>query len=359
MIRFTRGNLLDSEAQALVNTVNEIGVMGKGIALMILESFPSSSKTYMAAASRGEIHVGNMFVTPTDELIGPRWIIHFPTKKHWRHPSRMEWIRDGLRDLARVIREKDLKSIALPPVGCGSGGLEWTRVRHEIELALKELRDVDIVVYEPSADYHNSPKKVEAVELTPARAMIAEIVRRYGVLGLGCTLIEVQKLAWFLKRNIDRLRLEDPLQLKFVADKYGPYSDKVRHLLKTLDGSYLHCEKRLADTRAFESIWFDSGKRAAVEKYLASEIDESYVQAVDRTAKLIDGFESPLGMELLGTVDWLLFAQKRIPTVESIRTGILEWPAGPSAAKRKSKLFDDRLIGLALRRLESEQASAL
>ena len=129
MTRYTEGNLLEAEAEAFVNTVNEVGVMGKGVALMFSEKFPTMSRQYQHAAKKGQIHVGQMYVTEVDALFGPRWIIHFPTKKHWRHPSKLAWIRDGLRDLVRVIHEHGIASVALPPLGCGNGGLDWDVVR--------------------------------------------------------------------------------------------------------------------------------------------------------------------------------------------------------------------------------------
>lgn len=353
MIRYTQGNLLDAQAEAVVNTVNEIGVMGKGIALLIREAFPASAKTYIDASKRKEVRVGKMLVTQASDLLGPRWIIHFPTKKHWRHPSKMEWVREGLRDLARVVTEKQIKSIALPPLGCGNGGLEWTQVRKEIELALAPLHGVDVIVYEPTHAYHNAPKREGLEELTPARALIAELVRRYGVLGLECSLLEVQKLAWFLQRVVAKLGVDDPLDLQFSANKYGPYSDRLRHLLNGLDGSYLHCEKRLADAGPLEPIWFAHEKRQAVVDFLKSQDAERYQAALEQTTTLIDGFESPLGMELLATVDWLLHEQRCKRTVEDLRRGLQNWPGGSAAARRKSKIFDDRLLDLALQRLIS------
>src|SRR5262249_16847986 len=155
--------------------------------------------------------------------------------------------RDGLKDLVRVIRENDIRSVALPPLGCGNGRLEWEQVRHEIESALAELTDVEILVYAPTDAYQNTRKRTGVEELTPARALMAGLIRRYEVLGNDCTNLEVHKLAWFLHRAIATLQLPDPLKLRFVADKYGPYADQLRHLLNALDGSYLHCDRRLSD----------------------------------------------------------------------------------------------------------------
>jgi O-acetyl-ADP-ribose deacetylase (regulator of RNase III) len=357
MIRYTEGNLLEAPVEALVNTVNEVGVMGKGIALMFREAFPESAREYQKACERGDVKVGHMLVTHSRSLAGPLWIIHFPTKKHWRHRSRMEWVRDGLKDLVRVMRENGIRSIAVPPLGCGSGGLEWSEVRKEIEAAFAGVQGAEVLVYQPTEVYQAGPKRRGVEELTPARALVAEIVRRYAALGLECTNLEVQKLAWFLQRAIGTLGLPDPLDLRFGANRYGPYADRLRHLLDGLDGSYLHCEKRLGDAGPFDPIWFEASRRDAVVGYLNREPARSYLPALEKTAATIDGFESPLGMELLATVDWLLAVVNCEPTLPAVREGLKAWPGGPSAAMRKQRIFDDRLLELALARLAATSAN--
>ena len=325
--------------------------MGKGIALMFRDAFPANSKAYEAACNEGGVHVGEMFVTRTGDVVGPKWIINFPTKKHWRHPSKLEWVRSGLKDLVRVVREQKIRSLALPPLGCGNGGLEWSQVRREIDAELGELRDIEVIVFEPVAGYQNAPKRSGVEALTPARALIAELVRQYSVLGIECTNLEVQKLAWFLHRSIGRLKLADPLALTFTANKYGPYADQLRHLLNGLDGSYLHCEKRLSDAGPFDTIWFEDSRRGAVQTFLRGEEAMPFAPALEQTGMIIDGFESPLGMELLATVDWLLFQEQCEPTIAGIRKGLGQWAGGASSVRRKNKLFDDRLIDLALQRI--------
>jgi O-acetyl-ADP-ribose deacetylase (regulator of RNase III) len=351
MMKFIQGNLLEAPAEALVNTVNTVGVMGKGVALMFKEAFPANFRAYEDACKHKDVTIGHMFVTETAALEGPRWIINFPTKKHWRHPAKLEWIIEGLHDLRRVVRDRGIRSIALPPLGAGNGGLEWKEVRAEIERVLSDLNDVEVLVYEPTEKYQNVAKHTGVEKLTPARALIAEIIRRYWVLGTVCTYLEVQKLGWFLERGVYSLGIEDPLKLGFQADKYGPYSDRLRHLLNALDGTYLHCNKRLADAFPTDTIWFDEERRRYVHLFLQQEESEPLKRILDFTAKRIDGFESPLGMELLATVDWLVVRQTIEPTVESIRAGLKRWPAGALAAERKMRLFDDRLIGLALDQL--------
>lgn len=358
MMRFTQGNLLDARVDALVNTVNTVGVMGKGIALMFKERFPENFSAYAAACQAAEVEVGRMFVQAGAELAGPKWIINFPTKQHWRQPTRVEWIDSGLADLKSVIRAKGIRSIALPPLGCGNGGLEWSEVRPRIEAALGDLADVEVVVYEPTAKYQNVAKKSGVEKLTPARALIAELVRRYWVLGIECTLVEIQKLAWCLGRSVKQLGLPDPLKLHFKAERYGPYAYELTKLLEGLDGSYLHCDKRLTDASAFDTIWFEEAKREKLEFYLRSPEARDYLPALEATDALIDGFQSPLGMEVLATVDWLIEHEGAEPSVAGIRRALQRWPAGEEAARRKLKVFDDRLIALALERLGTAAAVA-
>ena len=261
MVTFEQGNLLDANVDALVNTVNTVGVMGKGIALMFKERFPENFKAYAAACKRGDVRLGEMFVTENIELGGPQWIVNFPTKDHWRTKTRLEWIEQGMEDLARVIATHGIRSIAVPPLGCGNGGLSWGVVRPVIESMLACIEGLDATVYEPTARYQNVAKKRGVEELTPARALVAEMVRRYSVLGLGCSVLEVQKLAWFIARGVEQTGVEDPLKLEFHANVYGPYSDKLRLLLDALDGSYLRCERRLADAKPSSEIWFNRGRK--------------------------------------------------------------------------------------------------
>lgn len=348
MITFTQGNLLEARAEALVNTVNTVGVMGKGIALMFKERFAENFRRYAAACKAREVQTGKMFVTPVHELDGPRWIVNFPTKQHWRSPSRLEWVQEGLQDLRRFLLEQHIQSVAIPPLGAGNGGLEWAKVREQITQTLGDL-DIEILVFEPTSQYQNVAKRTGVEKLTPARALIAELVRRYWVLGMECSLLEIQKLAWFLEREIEKRGLTS-LDLRFNAHKYGPYADRLRHLLEGLDGSYLHSDKRISDATPLEVIWFDDTRKDLVHRYLQSEA-KAYAHALESTTALIDGFESPFGMELLATVDWLLAREGVAPTVPALREGLRHWRGGSDAAARKARLFDDRALGIALERL--------
>ena len=149
MIHYTSGNLFDAEVEALVNTVNTVGVMGKGIALAFKQRYPNNMQQYALACKQRRVVTGKIFVTETSEPLGPRWIVNFPTKQHWRGKSQMHWVVDGLADLRRFIIENDVRSIAIPALGAGLGGLEWVDVKPRIAEALTGLDAVEVFVYEP------------------------------------------------------------------------------------------------------------------------------------------------------------------------------------------------------------------
>lgn len=352
MVFYTQGNLLDARVEALVNTVNTVGVMGKGIALMFKDRFDRNFDLYAAACKAKDVKVGRMFVTETGELDGPRWIINFPTKEHWKGNSRLEWVESGLDDLKRVLRERQIRSVAIPPLGAGNGGLDWPTVKARIDAALADLDDVEVIVYEPTNQYQNVAKRTGVKKLTPARALVAEAVRRYWVLGMECSLLEVQKLAWFLERSLDHLGLRNDLKLSFVAHRYGPFAQNLNHLLNSLDGSYLRSDKRIADAGPLDVIGFEDERKDLVQSYLRSEAKD-VAPALELASQVVDGFESPFGMELLASVDWLLSREGVVPEVPALLVGLANWPADSAAGagKRKSEIFDERSVRIALQRL--------
>jgi O-acetyl-ADP-ribose deacetylase (regulator of RNase III) len=149
MIKFLSGNLLESNAYALVNTVNTVGVMGKGIALQFKKEFPSNNTVYREACLKKKLNIGQLLpVKDSSLLLGERLIINFPTKTHWRLPSEYSYIKKGLQALVELITEKDIKSVALPALGCGNGGLDWLLVKEMIRQSFEPL-DATIEVYEP------------------------------------------------------------------------------------------------------------------------------------------------------------------------------------------------------------------
>lgn len=352
MIHYTNGNLLEANVDALVNTVNTVGVMGKGIALMFKERFPKNMVEYAKACKAQQVVTGQMFVTQTDELMGPKWIVNFPTKQHWRSKSKMEWVVDGLADLKRFIIENNVESIALPPLGAGNGGLSWADVKPQIETALADLESVDIYIYEPIAKYQNIAKPKGVETLTASRALVSEMVRRYWVLGMDCSLLEIQKLAWFLQRSIQKEGQSLDLNLKFKANFYGPYSNNLEHLLNALDGSYLQVDKRISDSSREDIIRFNDAKKDKLSVYLNSDA-KCFTPSLDKALDVIEGFESPYGLELLSTVDWVISQQGCQPALASVRMAIDHWPAGAEWAARKQRIFDDRSLQFAIDRIQS------
>jgi len=349
MITFTQGNPLEAKTEALVNVVNTEGVMENGTALQFEERFADHFHQYAQACKTKQVQTGAMFVTEVRDPNGPRWIIHFPTKQHWRAPSQMAWVVEGLQDLRRFLIAHQVKSIAIPSLGGGNGGLLWKAVRTEIERELGDL-DLDILVYEPSnRDQHVTPQS-DAETLTPALALIAELVRRYGEKGLDCSLLQIQKLVWFLANAIESTGLDNPLELNFEARRYGPYAEQLLPLLQALEGGYLHCENKISDAEPFSAIWFNEQRQTQLHTYLNSEASE-YLFALEAMTNLINGFESSFGLELLATVDWMMTRESVDPYVPNLREGLRHWRGDPNAAVRKLRLFDDYALEAALNQL--------
>ena len=338
MIEITSGNLFDSEAEALVNTVNTVGVMGKGIALQFKQAFPENYKLYRAACSRGEVRPGRMFVTT--RLTDPRYIINFPTKRHWRGKSRMEDIEAGLEDLARVIEKHEIRSIAIPPLGCGNGGLDWADVRPRIEGALGGL-DVRALLFEPrgAPEAEKMPIRTKRPRMTRGRASLLAVLQQYALPGYRLNLLEVQKLAYFLKAAGEPLP-----RLNFVKGKFGPYSETIHHVLQRIEGHFI---RGYGDRSGEASIRLlreaVSSAKSCLERH-----PEVYPR-VERVAELIEGFETPYGLELLSTVHWLTREDPAAVTDrEAAVRGVQAW------SQRKRQLFKRQHIDTAWSQLSRQ-----
>lgn len=157
MVQIAQGNLLEAPVEALVNTVNTQGIMGKGIALQFKQAFHEMFRDYEKACKAGEVRLGKVHIYDLGGLTGgPRWIINFPTKRHWRERSRLADIETGLQDLIATVRRLGVRSIAVPPLGCGNGGLNWADVRPRIEAAFTNLPDVNVLLFEPETGTQRS-----------------------------------------------------------------------------------------------------------------------------------------------------------------------------------------------------------
>lgn len=344
MIQYKTGNLFDSETQALVNTVNTVGVMGKGIALQFKNAFPNNFKLYSKACKNNEVKIGKLFVTEEESLLeGKKIIINFPTKTDWKKPSEYSYIEAGLKDLVKVIKEKKLKSIAIPPLGVGNGGLNWNRVKILLHDYLNEV-DCDIQIYEPNAVIIEAMKK-ERVKLTPARAMLLAVLFDLVKNGEFVSEFSSEKIAYFLQR----FGAKDYFKLEFQPNFYGPYSGKVKHVLYYLNGSYItgYSSK---DKKPFEELGLVLDAEELVDSFLNE--NRNYKDIVDNTKKFLTGFYSPFALELLSTIDFII-KEKNVSTVDEITSYLNEW-----SGRKKTLFSNPRFIQIALQNIKSHVPSA-
>lgn len=336
MIKYLTGDIFDSTAEALVNTVNLVGVMGKGLALQFKKRFPANFNLYKKACASGNIAIGKLFMTRGELTNGPKYIINFPTKNHWRNPSEYAYIDKGLDNLIAIIKENDIKSIAIPPLGAGNGGLDWTEVKKLIAAKLSDL-DLDIYVYEPTSAIAEQ-MKTERVKLTPARAMMLDML--YYVVGQGEFVSEFssEKVCYFLQR----LGCWNLFNLHYEPKYYGPYSGKVRYVLNALNGSYITGYSDM-NREPFAPLGIiDSGEETVADFIAQNEGLKDYTT---RCKALLDGFCSDFALELLSTVDYIM-DNKKVYDEDLIIREISDW------SHRKSRLFNDkRYITLAKKRL--------
>lgn len=299
MIEYKKGNLLESGAEALVNTVNCVGVMGKGIALQFKQAFPDNFKEYEKACKNNLVMPGKMFIVRTGSMFNPQYIINFPTKRHWKEKSKIEDIKSGLVDFVDKIREYRIKSVAIPPLGCGNGGLDWDQVRPLIEESALKVPDVLFLVYPPVGSPEPDKMRVgtEKPKLTRARALLIMLINLYAAPGYKLSMLEIQKLAYFLQE------CGEDLKLRFVSAQYGPYADNLNHVLQRLEGHYI---RGYGDRNRDAQIYLLPEVAKEAEEFLSQLNDESTNKRLQNTKQIIEGYETPYGLELLATTDWII-----------------------------------------------------
>jgi O-acetyl-ADP-ribose deacetylase (regulator of RNase III) len=344
MIHYQTGNLLDSDAQALVNTVNTVGVMGKGIALQFKNMFPNNFKQYANACKEKEVMIGKLLVTEEETLLrGEKIIINFPTKTNWRLPSEYNYIDAGMAELVKLIKAKNIRSIAIPPLGSGNGGLDWNKVKMILEKYLSVLT-CDIYIYEPSAAIQEVMKK-ERVKLTPARAMLLSVLYDLVKNGEFVSEFAAEKIAYFLQR----FGAGESFKLEFQPNFYGPYSGKVKHVLYYLNGSYIigYSSK---DKKPFEELGLIPDGETDVNEYLQRPENAEHNEVIVKTKKFLSGFYSQFGLELLSTVDFIK-QEKHVSTIETITKELENW------SDRKKTLFTNpNFIQIAINNIQSHLA---
>jgi len=342
MIELTSGDILKDDSDAIVNTVNCVGVMGRGIALQFKNAWPENFKAYEAACKREEVQPGRMFIFDTEQLAAPRYIINFPTKRHWRGRSRIQDIDTGLEALVRDIANLGIRSVAIPPLGSGLGGLEWSEVRPRIEAAMQALPDVRVRIYEPKGAPQTDKMQhsSEVPRMTAGRAALVELMNRYvqGLLDPAISLLEVHKLMYFMQAA------GEPLRLSYVKAPYGPYAENLRHVLQKIEG---HMVAGYADggDAPDKPLTLVPG---AVEEAGAFLTEHAETRArFDRVGDLVAGFETPFGLELLSTVHWVATQGAVSPSLEEVVRETHDW-------NDRKKRFTPRQIGIALHVLQTK-----
>ena len=342
MIHYVKGDLLDSSADALVNTVNTVGVMGKGIALQFKEAYPENYRVYKNACQNKEFHIGDILIVEDHNLVtGRKLIVNFPTKTHWKMPSDYSYIQQGLMTLRREIENRHIQSIAIPPLGSHNGGLDWLVVKRMIEEALAGL-DCDIYLYEPS-DVIIERLKTERVKLTPARAMLLSMFGDMNKNGEFASVFAAEKIIYFMQR----FGAKDLFKIDFKPYYYGPYSGgKVAHVLYHMNGSYIKGMGGM-ESRPFDYIWLIDGAEQEANDFINSYKDNKLREFCTKTMGFLQGCYSNYTLELLSSVDYLL---QTVPGLENWKNDdpntvldTLEYEI-QNWSKRKEQMFKRTLL---------------
>lgn len=338
MIKYVTGNILESDAQALINTVNTVGVMGKGIALQFKKAYHNNYKAYTEACKKNEVAVGRLFVTKDSNLnSGEKYIINFPTKTDWRKPSEYSYVETGLDDLIKVIYEKDIQSVAIPPLGAGNGGLDWGKVKRIIEQKLHDL-NIAITVYEPTSDIKEK-LKTERVKLTDARALLLYVLYDLVKNGEYVSEFSSEKVCYFLQRFGGRKYFN----LNYAPNFYGPYSGKVRFILNILNGSYLMGYSDM-NKKPFEPLRLVADGYETVHAYVENKPELSAI--AKKTTDFLNGFYSDFALELLSSIDFISSKEKTFEK-DAIIKQLEKW------SDRKRSLFSNpRYIDISLKQLK-------
>jgi O-acetyl-ADP-ribose deacetylase (regulator of RNase III)/uncharacterized protein YwgA len=317
VIKLKVGNILKDESDAIVNTVNCVGVMGKGLALQFKKAYPDNFREYKSACNKGLVNPGKMFITQYSDLVGNQWVINFPTKKHWKGSSKIEFIEQGLIDLVEQVKKRNIRSIAIPPLGAGLGGLDWDTVKARIIASLNSIENLDVSLYEPKGnpDVKSMLINTSRPNMTRGRALLVKLLEFYFHKGYECSKIEVQKLTYFLQESGIELKL------KYVAHKFGPYASNLNHVLERIDGHFI---TGFGDRVNRSEIKLIESSIKEADKFLANDLEAK--NCLRKVEKLISGYETPLSMEVLATTHWVIKHENYSSTDhEGIKQFIHQW----------------------------------
>ena len=297
------GDLFQSRAQTIVNTVNTVGVMGKGIALEFKRRFPAMYQDYLERCERGQVHLGEPYIYAS---LVPPWILNFPTKEHWRSVSRLSDIIHGLEYLERHYKEWGITSLAVPPLGCGQGGLDWRVVGRTLYRHLRRL-EIPVELYAPFgtpaaeleedflAASESQPSSVEhkTIRLSASAIALAEVLAR--VISephhwpVGRTTF--QKLAYFATEA------GLPTGMKYERGNFGPFSAGVKPLITQLVNNGVISERRLgAMFSVLPGPTFKDAKIVHIREL------ENWESVIDRVADLIQRLRTTNQAEIASSV---------------------------------------------------------
>ena len=342
MIEITKGDILKADVQALVNTVNCVGVMGRGIALQFRKAFPENFKAYKSACDKKQLHPGQMLVCDLNRFQNPRYVVNFPTKKHWKGKSKIEDIESGLEALVQEVAKHNIQSIAIPPLGCGLGGLNWDQVKPMIQKAFDTLPDVHVFLFEPAGApaVEQMVKKKKQPKLTVGRAALLSLMKRYleALLDPFVSLLEMHKLMYFMQESGENLRL------KYTKAIYGPYAKNLRHVLNEIEGHFI---KGFGDAEDRPNKQIELVPKAAQKADIYLKNHYITNERFDRVVDLIKGFETPFGMELLSTVHWVV-TKEGAQNIEQAIKKTYAW-------NERKRMFKEEHIQIAYKILEQKK----
>jgi O-acetyl-ADP-ribose deacetylase (regulator of RNase III) len=341
MLKLTKGDILKADTEALVNTVNCMGIMGRGIALQFRKAFPDNFKVYESACDKKQLHPGKMLVCDLNRFENPRYVINFPTKRHWKGKSKIEDIESGLKALIEEVSKRNIRSIAIPPLGCGLGGLNWQKVKAMIEKTFEALPQVQVLLYEPAGapEAEVMVKEKKLPKMTIGRAALLGLMNRYleAVMDPFISLLEIHKLMYFMQEAGEKLKLN------YAKALYGPYAQNLRHVLNAIEGHFI---RGFADAEDRPDIQIELLPEVAKQANLSLKNNTETQERFERVVNLIKGFETPFGMELLSTVHWVT-TRENATTVDEAIEKTYAW-------NDRKRMFQEEHIRIAWKVLEEK-----
>ena len=302
MLEITSGDILKSNAHCLVNTVNCEGFMGKGIAYQFKKTFPNNNEDYIKACQTGKLRIGTLHFFQEDNKL----IINFPTKDRWREKSKINYIQLGMKELSKLIIEKDIKSIAIPPLGCGNGGLKWSDVENIITTEMYPLsKEREIYIYSPNALSYNASSR-KAPNMTMSHLILMQFKEKLNKFGK----IRLQKSAYFFNKYLGKE------YFKFEAHKYGPYAHSIEILSKNISEYQEYYKKNTKDS-------YQHLLNVLISEKIKKELNQSE-KSIDRSIQFVNQYQTVDKLELAATICYII-ENNEINSTNDIIKALSKW----------------------------------